>query len=1235
MANTSFNFNIEPYYDDFAVASGPKEQNYMRVMFRPGYAVQARELTQIQSIIQNQIKSFGDHIFQDGSPVQGGHITLDSTVKSLKLNKQQNGVDVSLSNFDGQMITDDTAGTVNAKVVAIQQPDDINYYPTILIKYLSSDEFNAGDIANSASTVATATVVNDPLIAAANGSIAGINEGIFYVDGFFVYVEPQTIVLDAYSNTPTFKVGLQIVDGIVDESQDSSLLDPAQNSFNYQAPGATRYQFKLELTKRLLDSIDDSRFFELLRVENGIITKQVDYPIYADLEKTLARRTYDESGDYTVKPFRATVSEANTSNPDKFIINIEPGKAYVRGHEFETKGTVSFSVDKARSTNTSTKYNFSLDYGNYVVVDNLFAGATEGLFDISSFTTVDLHCVPSANIVTTSSTVYDKTLVGTAKVRNLDYASGTDYYAYLLDISTLPVTGNAGLTSPNTSSFYFPSGWSTVDGAYVGVKFKSIGTGADDYIRTITSYNSSSLATVDIPFNAIPDTSTQFTLIFDITNVNSIVTKPASFTGPVYGTQVGIGVPVDASMDISSVTGKSVDGKTTLFDTNKGRLVFPLPESQITASPAFSDIEFYKKIYIGALSSVGGVLTINLTGSDNWFFGTGTLSSLVAKSNFIVTNRSSTGQVLDLGSSVVTQVSPTQVTITVPVDALYSIIATVKAVNEGSGSKTLTGNGSAVLTSGDSSALGVAVKFDGGVDVVNKSVVIKTPDANTAQVWFRSQVKASDGSRLVANTPSVPQSLYLTDVVKIVKVYDSGNTSWEPNTVNAIDITKRYILNGGQKDSYYDYATVTLKDGYAPPTGQTVFLLQYYQSTSGYYTASSYDSYEKIPFYSSSTGKFSLRDAVDFRPIRTNANTSNVNTTVAFETATIPSPEFSFQSTYSYYVPRIDKLVLSRDKEFKVVQGLPSVNPVEPKVSDDVMLLYTLNIPAYTANVADIGIKYNENKRYTMRDIGTLEKRIENLEYYTSLNVLEQQAKNQTVLYEDNVLEKEKYGIVADDFQDFSVADKYSGDLVCNISKASLGPYKVNTPVKLEYKPETGLNVQKNDRTISLGYSETPCVVQNTATKAISVQPYQFAQFHGSASLYPETDYWYSQKLMPEVISPGTDFIKVELPPAPPPIVPAPDIMPEIVVVEPPPVVGIPVYPTPEPAPTPTPAVTVIVEPTVVPDPPLTSDGFGAIDVNMNWYGYSWAMAGQFASNYIGMNPTAFYTAYGGNGYTY
>ena len=60
------NLNQSPYFDDY-----DQDKQFNRILFKPGFAVQARELTQLQSILQNQIEQFGDNIFKEGSIVKG------------------------------------------------------------------------------------------------------------------------------------------------------------------------------------------------------------------------------------------------------------------------------------------------------------------------------------------------------------------------------------------------------------------------------------------------------------------------------------------------------------------------------------------------------------------------------------------------------------------------------------------------------------------------------------------------------------------------------------------------------------------------------------------------------------------------------------------------------------------------------------------------------------------------------------------------------------------------------------------------------------------------------------------------------------------------------------------------------------------------------------------------------------------------------------------------------------
>lgn len=92
-------FNYDPFYDDFN-----EDNNFMRVLFRPGYAVQARELTQLQTILANQIEKFGNHIFKSGSPIVGGKISLDDKANYIILDSQYNNQDIVPNDFRDKTI---------------------------------------------------------------------------------------------------------------------------------------------------------------------------------------------------------------------------------------------------------------------------------------------------------------------------------------------------------------------------------------------------------------------------------------------------------------------------------------------------------------------------------------------------------------------------------------------------------------------------------------------------------------------------------------------------------------------------------------------------------------------------------------------------------------------------------------------------------------------------------------------------------------------------------------------------------------------------------------------------------------------------------------------------------------------------------------------------------------------------------------------------------------------------
>lgn len=1130
-------FNVEPYYDDFEGDAGAREQNYMRILFRPGYAVQARELTQIQSILQNQIRSFGDHIFKDGSPVQGGHLTFDNTVSSLFLNASD---DYTLSDFNGQVITNST-GSIEKKAVVVAVDDSVETTTVggaLLVRYLTAGTFaESQQFEVQGAPSITATTISAG--ATAVGSVVSMNEGIFYVDGFFVFVPQQTLVLDSQSTTPTYRIGLQIEDDIIDESSDTNLLDPAQESFNYQAPGATRYQFKLNLTKRTLDSTDSTTFFELLRVENGVITKQVDYPLYSELNKTLARRTDDQSGSFTVRPFRITTTE-DESNSQNYIINIEPGKAYVKGYEFETIATTKFQAPKARSTSTSIDYDLSMEYGNFLVCNNLKNGSN-GFFNAYDYGSLDLHVVPSANIETDTALKYNRTKIGIARLRNIEYAgvSGagdSTYYVYIVDANARPYLMNA--TGGTTSTINLAATMSSYLNAYGNVSVSIIAGKGSPYSGTITSYNASTkVATVSPPITyGAPDTTSRVSLNYGIKDAKSMVMTP-DFVGltQVFATQNAN----TAYYATAEIVGKDEYG-TALFETAKNTLIYKLPESFLVRGEVMKGITVRHRKYISdQLFSATGKLTLKsgtsyvlpMSSYEKFVFGgTSVVSAVTSNQNVLLmvrdklSSNARTGEVIvfDGGANSITATSDTEITINTYVNGAFKadLFVTVE-IEQANGSikraKTLRGNASITsLRTTDTPLNGTAV---------TGATTVRVDTAN-GHVWFGSGTPLSN-----LKVPGKKQPIFIPDVIKILGIYDSGSTTFSPNVANAIDVTNRYIFDSGQRDNYYDHASLSLRQGSQPPDGQLVVLMQYYQHTgTGFFNVDSYEQtpYDNnlIPYYASEkSGIYALRDCIDFRPTRTPGVAVPFDLTGTY----LPYPYFNMEiAQYQFYLPRIDKLTLTTEGEFKLLQGEASPFPKVPADLQNAMTLYKLTIPPYTVQAREIPIEYVDNRRYTMKDIGALKTRIENLEYYTSLSLLETMSARQAI-YGLNGIEKSKLGFVADQFDGYNIADSKSIDLVCNMNKNQLGPYKIVKTVGFDYSSSTG-PLKRNQRTISLSYTETPCISQMAASNTVSVQPYEFASYNGNLFLTPESDYWYSTQLVPEIIAPADDTVKRELP---------------------------------------------------------------------------------------------------------
>jgi hypothetical protein len=228
----------------------------------------------------------------------------------------------------------------------------------IFFSYSNGKQFTAGDEVSDNSTDSVGSSTYSGVFG--QSLIFAVERSVFYVNGFFVVSEADKVVVGNGYTTDSAKLGYKVIEDVVTYQDDESLLDNALGSPNYAAPGADRIQIKLELMSLQYNAEEDAaaenmvpdttdNFIELGRVVSGQLVSKNTTQTLGAIEDILARRTFDESGDYTVKPFTATVATHIENDPEKLSVKISPGKAYIKGYEFETTQTLTLDLPKART----------------------------------------------------------------------------------------------------------------------------------------------------------------------------------------------------------------------------------------------------------------------------------------------------------------------------------------------------------------------------------------------------------------------------------------------------------------------------------------------------------------------------------------------------------------------------------------------------------------------------------------------------------------------------------------------------------------------------------------------------------------------------------------------------------------------------------------------------------------------------------------------------------------------
>ena len=1006
------NYNIAPYHDDY-----DEKKGFQRILFRPGYSVQARELTQMQTAIQAQIDRHGQYAFRDGDRVIDGHWSTNFDYDYIKLvdTFTHNGADYVTSNYLEEFVGTTITGTANstnqviAKVLEAipagpSEDFDGDEPITLYIQYIENggENHEVGQFAHNELIVSSGQPIGEMpdgspgLIPRAGkigdgvsaqfvdpdgipdtigkGSKVDLEEGVYFVAGNFVYVEAQSLILAKYNPYPSYQVGLSVVESIVTSQDDYSLLDNASGAPNESAPGAHRHAITLTLVKDNYDTVlseGDERYKDkivFLKVYGGAVETDAvsgeQEKGQTELSKRLARRTYDESGNYSVTPYQIDLTEhldngrnngyrkvEDGGEYNKINIAIEPSDAYVDGFRIAHSDVSNVEIDKPRSEADRDEVSTLIvnDYGNFIEIQ---ASTALGLPDIDNYTTIELK----------TNTTNDSTgVIGTARIREIEFVEddAADYYkVFLFDIVTT------------------------------------------------TNFN-------------------------DVRSIRQ--------SGKFFGI-----LGVDGLQAVSGVR----------HETRLNSLIFQLPRDVVR----HVEIDGYQVRQTGwATVTAEGTAAISINGG-----------------------------VLDNVYDIITSIN----------DGAPSHKAPSSNVGEGA----LTFSG---LTPGD--------RID-VIYTVNKFGSFAT-NRLRSKTYLEEQSPNSAVLPIVADGSS-SYNLGYADVAAVRSVIN----------IDGIDITHKFLLDPGQRDNFYDLSKLIVRPGETITDGELTILIDYFQHGVGdYFTADSYynpdlvpedydeiHKYMSIPSINSIKGQLELRDCIDFRP------TMTVNGLVGGDT---PRNNTLTTAAMSHWLGRIDKLYITASGEFGTVTGVPALNPEIPKNVEGSMVLYQIDIPPFVFSVDAIGLDMFDNRRYTMRDIGKLEKRIKTLEYYTSLSLIEQSTAD-TELFDGNGASRFKNGFIVDGFYGHNMANVEHPDYAVAIDKelGVLRPKFVEDNIGLIRNPSDTGKVTSVEDICILPYEHAVLIDQTRSSYAEWVNPYNIVSWEGTMKLSPSSDEWKETKIRPAVI---------------------------------------------------------------------------------------------------------------------
>jgi len=1131
--------SLSPYFDDFS-----DNANQYAVLYRPGVPVQAREMNQVQSTLQDQINKFGRSIYKEGSVIEGCAFSFDNKYAYVKIkDTYSNSAAFTISDFIGRITTNSNglkALVVNA--VTGLESDGVNLN-TLYIKYLNSGTYSNGAGQSAFSNAENIVITTSSNVAIGNVTVATVansagfgyamtvTDGVIFKKGYFVRVANQTSLVTKYSNQPNnVSVGFGVIENIETPASNTQLYDNAQGAPNYGAPGAHRLKLTPNLiTRATSDTSNTSTFFSICDFNDGRPVTIKNDPQYSALGTQLARRTFETNGDFVVNPFLLTAEtkKANndtantTSNTTHLNLVSSPGLAYAKGYRVEFLNKNSVDLRKGLDTAPSSDARISANFGYYVYC-NEFVGD----FNTDSISQVELHSVAYDAVTngTFLGTSYQSKRIGTGYIRGIEYSSGTPgvdakYIVYLFNIKM-----DAGANFSDVKSIvYYPS--STV---------KAMG----DVVLTYDFSSNTNIAKLEE--NSIS------TMVFPF---GQKAVKADSFTETSFTYRNRANSTFNTSGNMTVTVGAADGAGSEVFTYGVGTL----SQTQMETFVLIPIVNGFSTNNSGTVTTSGS----NLTGSSTTFTTNYRVGDVIRVANTTVNNDRTIASIINSTHLSVSSAF-SQTFTSVNHQLVFPAGLPISMINRTGRSINITSTTTANISLGTTpnTAFGVSVYHD----IFRDSTV---PISKSIQRGTRIKIDTANN----AGGTTGPWCLGVSDAFRVNNVWISTG-SYSDTVVDSVSL---FTLDNGQKDAYYDLAYLKSKVAALPPNSLIQVSVDHFTHDQtqghGFFTANSYPIDDvngaantdaivtaEIPLFTSPTkgSVFDLRDSVDFRPYVANtavmtANatlaTINPNTSISFTGATdssvpgslgsyIISPNQLFETKVSHYLPRRDRVSVTTGGQLLITEGKSDANPRAPVEQPGTMSLGVIDVLPYptlsalearTYNRYDYAptIDLSQIKRYAMSDIGTLANRISNLEYYTSLSALEQSTVNLLVRSGATGQNRFKNGILVDPFRGHDVGNtkhpQYS--IAIDSDRQEARPFFRQFNLDLILDNSVGSNYRQRGHVITINHNDKLIQTQPYASKFHNCVEGNVYNWRGHISLYPSGDLQPDITVSPDVVN--------------------------------------------------------------------------------------------------------------------